>query len=65
MVISEPPDSDPSARWPTTGLHQLGLVPAVRVRPIERFGYQVLKKVERLGERFPRRVGVPVKRPLF
>lgn len=65
MVISEPPESDPAARWPRTGLDRVGLVPAVTVRPIERFGYQVLKKVEPLDERFPRRVGVPVKRPLF
>ena len=65
MVVSEPPDSEPSERWPRSGLVELGLAPVVSVRPVGRFGYQVLKKVQPLDERFPRRVGVPVKRPIF
>ena len=65
MVVSEPPDTDPGDRWPESGLRKLGLVPVVTVRPVERFGYQVLKKVDLLDDRFPRRVGVPVKRPVF
>jgi hypothetical protein len=35
------------------------------MRPTERFGYQLLRKTDRLDDRFPRRVGVPVKRPAF
>jgi 16S rRNA (guanine527-N7)-methyltransferase len=65
MVISEPPDSDPRERWPEAGLRQLGLAPVTTLRPVERFGYQVLRKFESLDDRFPRRVGIPVKRPLF
>jgi len=65
MVVSEPPDSDPDGRWPTDGLAELGLSPVGTVRPAERYGYQVLRKIEALGVRFPRRVGVPVKRPIF
>ncbi len=65
MVISEPPDLDDSERWPESGLRQLGLVPVRTVRPLDRFGYQILEKVEPIGDRFPRRVGVPVKRPIF
>ena len=65
MVISEPPDTDPTERWPESGLLGLGLIPVMTMRPIERFGYQVLKKVGPLDDRFPRRVGIPVKRPIF
>ena len=65
MVVSEPPDTDPGERWPGPGLLELGLAPVASVRPDERFGYQVLKKVRSLDDRYPRRVGVPVKRPIF
>ena len=65
MVISEPPDSDLSVRWPGPGLHRLGLDPVSTLRPVMRFGYQVLRKVESLDIRYPRRVGIPVKRPIF
>ena len=65
MVVSEPPETSRAARWPADGLTALGLVPVDAVRPGERFGYQVLRKVGSLDDRFPRRVGVPVKRPLF
>jgi len=65
MVISEPPDSDSSARWPGPGLSLLGLDPVATVRPMVRFGYQVLRKFDSLDVRYPRRVGIPVKRPIF
>lgn len=65
MIISEPPDADPLDRWPAEGLAQVGLVRAATIRPDSRFGYQVLEKVEAVGERYPRRVGIPVKRPIF
>ena len=65
MVTSEPPDSDSSARWPGSGLYRLGLDPVTTLRPMVRFGYQVLRKFESLDVRYPRRVGIPVKRPIF
>ncbi len=65
MVISEPPDADPEDRWPRAGLQRLGLVPVATLRPVGRFGYQVLTKVEAMDDKYPRRVGIPVKRPLF
>ena len=65
MVISEPPELDGSERWPESGLRTLGLVPGSVLRPLSKFGYQVLMKTDPLDERFPRRVGVPVKRPIF
>lgn len=65
MVISEPPDSDSAARWPGPGLYRLGLDPFTTLRPMVRFGYQVLRKFDSLDVRYPRRVGIPVKRPIF
>jgi 16S rRNA (guanine527-N7)-methyltransferase len=62
-VVSEPPDGG-SARWPATGLAQLGMTagPAVRAGGA---AYQVLRQELTCPDRFPRRVGMPGKRPLF
>jgi 16S rRNA (guanine527-N7)-methyltransferase len=68
MVVSEPPDDGDrpaEARWPSRGLEQLGLEPSTRVRVDARFGYQVLAKTGATPDRYPRRVGIPSKRPLF
>jgi 16S rRNA (guanine527-N7)-methyltransferase len=65
MVVSEPPDAASEDRWPSEGLAAVGLATQVRARPGGRFGYQVIRKVERISERYPRRVGVPAKRPIF
>lgn len=51
------------SRWPTEGLAQLGLEP-VRWHH-RRFGYQLLRQVSGCPDRFPRREGVPGKRPLW
>lgn len=80
LVVSEPPprlhaegtlqslaqgvesisDSD---RWPVEGLALVGLEPLGLWR--EEFGYEVLRQSSSCPERFPRRVGVPRKRPLY
>ncbi len=65
MVVSEPPDSSTDERWPASGLDLVGLAAVRSVRPVERYGYHVLRKSRSLGDRYPRRVGIPVKRPLF
>ena len=62
LVVSEPPDS--SERWDATGLHQVGLVD-LGGRVEAGFSYRLLEQESNCPERFPRRVGVPVKRPLF
>jgi 16S rRNA (guanine527-N7)-methyltransferase len=66
LVVSEPPDAlATDARWPSAGLEasELGLV---REKAwTEAFSYQSLRQVSPCPERFPRRVGVPAKRPLF
>lgn len=63
LVVSEPPDPD-ADRWPESALSELGL----RVGAARRVGeanFQVLEQVEPCPTRFPRRQGVPRKRPLF
>lgn len=65
LVVSEPPDGPSGERWPAAGLSAVGLAPVAAIRPQDRFGYQVLRKSEPLSERYPRRVGIPAKRPIF
>lgn len=75
LVVSEPPPSDAGseaidrqmtelkARWPVEALAQFGLEPTELVR--DGASYQVLRQAEICPDRFPRRDGVPAKRPLF
>ena len=74
LVVSEPPQSaspgPPEAsersaetRWPSGPLGQLGLVSEEQLH--EEFAYQTLRQAEPCPDRFPRRDGVPAKRPLF
>ena len=63
LVVSEPPDGD-GERWPAARLAELGLRPAGRFeQSFSRF--QVLRQDRLCPPAFPRRVGVPAKRPLF
>jgi 16S rRNA (guanine527-N7)-methyltransferase len=62
-VVSEPPGGDPD-RWPAPALAQLGLAPAALVRA-GGAAYQVLHQDSPCPDRWPRRVGIPAKRPLF
>jgi len=74
LIVSEPPGdeashpelksaSDESGRWPREKLIQFGLEPVEFVR--NDFGYQVLIQREVCPDRFPRRNGMPSKKPLF
>lgn len=59
--VRRPVDED---RWPRELLRrELGLVPIHGVS--DEFGYVVLEQVDPCPDRFPRRVGVPEKRPLY
>lgn len=62
LVVSEPPVPDPS-RWPADGLETLGLEVGRRSpgSPI----VQVLRQVAACPAAYPRRDGLPAKRPLF
>ena len=75
LVVSEPPGDapgpphDPSVdpptadRWPAEPLRELGLVPEQKLH--EAFDFQTLRQTGPCPDRFPRRNGVPAKRPLF
>ncbi len=63
LVVSEPPDSGADGRWPAEGLEEFGLGPA---RPWSGpAAYVVMIQDSPCPDRFPRRVGVPAKRPVF
>ena len=62
LVVSEPPDST-GERWETPELSRLGLQVERVVTPASTFA--VLEQAEVCPSRFPRRPGVPERRPLF
>ncbi|CAB4944627.1 MAG: hypothetical protein F2837_04725 [Actinobacteria bacterium] len=59
LVVSEPPDQPD--RWPTDGIELFGLVAESGDFP----SVKVLRQQTPCPDRFPRRDGVPAKRPLF
>jgi 16S rRNA (guanine527-N7)-methyltransferase len=63
LVVSEPPGSDAPDRWPPEELEKLGL--ATPVRHAEPEATFVSMEKVRADDRWPRRVGVPAKRPLW
>jgi 16S rRNA (guanine527-N7)-methyltransferase len=67
LVVSEPPAvEDLEARWPTAGLAQLGLAAATSVvAPDSGVHLSSMVCTELCPERYPRRTGIPAKRPLF
>lgn len=62
LVVAEPPGGS-ADRWPAEGLGVLGLRPLDAVTVPSAF--QVLVQEGPCPERFPRRTGIPAKRPLF
>jgi 16S rRNA (guanine527-N7)-methyltransferase len=63
LSVSEPPGGDPE-RWPAGGLAELALRPAPAASGPEG-SFAILEKTDPLAERFPRRVGMPRRRPLW
>jgi 16S rRNA (guanine527-N7)-methyltransferase len=61
--VGEEGEDREDARWPAGPLRQLGLEPAEVLH--EGFEYRRLTQVGPCPERFPRRNGVPAKKPLF
>lgn len=67
LVVSEPPTQSPGDRWPESGLAILGFGPAEAAVGEEPAPVHVVRIPLRgpTDNRFPRRTGVPAKRPLF
>jgi 16S rRNA (guanine527-N7)-methyltransferase len=73
LIVSEPPvaphqnlgtvEEPLGERWPVDGCGKVGLVPELAFR--DKFGYAVLRQSTLCPERYPRRSGIPSKRPLF
>lgn len=67
LVVSEPPATSVADRWPAAALASLGCGPAESVVVGDDDGrhFARLDLVAPAPDRFPRRVGIPTKRPLF
>ncbi len=76
LLVSEPPRTDSEDRpaggaqagahhdrWPAAPLSRLGLEPSEEVH--EGYEYRILRQATLCPDRFPRRNGVPAKKPLF
>lgn len=64
LVVSEPPLDEGDDRWPPRALARLGLAPDRLVTT--RYGrFQLLSQVAVCPDAYPRRVGIPAKRPLW
>lgn len=61
LVVSEPPDAPD--RWPAEGLDALGLGAADRCGEAGAGFVRLVR--ERIDDRWPRRVGIPAKRPAW
>jgi len=63
LIVSEPPEGS-GDRWPVEPLARLGMRPVGRLeQAFSRF--EVLRQERLCPDEYPRRVGVPAKRPLF
>lgn len=62
LIVAEPPGGDPR-RWPAEALEVLGLAPDDHV--VAPAALQRLRQVTACPDRYPRRTGIPEKRPLF
>ncbi len=65
LLVSEPPEggAEEHERWPAAGLDRMGLVLRTVTTGPPRIA--VLQQAGACPERFPRRVGIPAKRPLW
>lgn len=64
LVVTEPPDSDADERWAPAGLSELGFGGAAPMR-LGETGAVRMRLTAAPDDRWPRRDGVPTKRPLW
>ncbi len=63
LVVSEPPEGPD--RWPAGPLAELGMVPEAPPPVDPSVRCRVIRQVHPLPDRYPRRIGIPAKRPIF
>lgn len=64
LAVSEPPSSSRAiGRWPEDRLAELGMGSASPAGST--YGFVLVPQIQQCPARFPRRVGVPAKRPVF
>lgn len=63
LIVSEPPDEPAGGRWDAKGLSLVGMGDPQVIEVDHRF--VSIPQTQRCPDRYPRRVGVPAKRPLF
>jgi 16S rRNA (guanine527-N7)-methyltransferase len=63
LIVSEPPEPDPD-RWPDAGLAELGFGPADLRRHADT-SVAIMTLDQPTSPRWPRRTGIPTKRPLW
>jgi 16S rRNA (guanine527-N7)-methyltransferase len=63
LIVTEPPGERHQERWPAEGLEALGFGPALRHGTPEAT-FVSMEKL-RSDDRWPRRTGIPAKRPLW
>jgi 16S rRNA (guanine527-N7)-methyltransferase len=64
LIVSEPPEDGGTSRWDPSGLAEVGMVPGPLVEHPPAT-LRLIEQAERCPDRYPRRTGVPTKRPLF
>jgi 16S rRNA (guanine527-N7)-methyltransferase len=64
LAVSDPPDADPTTRWPTAPLAELGLTPP-EIRRGPDVTLALFTHPTATSDRYPRRAGIPAKRPLW
>jgi 16S rRNA (guanine527-N7)-methyltransferase len=64
LAVSEPPDTDPGSRWPAADLAQLGFA-APEILRSNGTTVARLTLPEASSDKWPRRPGIPNKRPLW
>jgi 16S rRNA (guanine527-N7)-methyltransferase len=62
LVVTEPPEAEVEDRWPSAGLAELGLGPATARRRGSTAAVR-MELVRAVDDRWPRRDGMPAKRP--
>ena len=63
LIVSEPPSVDTELRWPKEGCQKVALLPEGSIK--NQYSFVKLRMTGVCPDEYPRRVGIPAKRPIF